>query len=371
MNPLTLCHVLSSVELGGAERVVRDLAKVQSAAGHRVFVVSLSKTDGPLSRELRPFVQQLVAVSKRARGVDPVLALRLARWFRAHRVQVVHTHNELPLVYGAPGGRLARAVVVHTKHGVVAVRPRAHRLRQAAALAVDRFVAVSQATADAAREGGECAPGKLRVVVNGTDLSRFPAPASDGQAVRRELGIPGSARVLVTVGRLVPEKNHALLLRAAAPLLGPDCHLVVAGDGVLRDALRTQAEALPGAPFVHLTGARLDVPAVLASADAYVLSSDSEGLPIALIEAWAAGLPAVSTAVGGIPAAAGDGESCLLVEKGDEAALTVALRRVLAGGDAVRAMAARGRDRALATYSAETMARAYQALYDECLGGPA
>jgi glycosyltransferase involved in cell wall biosynthesis len=369
MTPLSICHVLWSVAIGGAERVVLDLAKVQRAAGHRVSVVTLSNLDGALAAELRPVVDRLDSVPKRAKGTDPILPLRLARWFRAHGIQVVHTHNELPLIYGAPAGRLARAVVVHSKHGIVPVSRGAHWLRRAAAGAVHRFVAVSAATAETARTNHECAAGKLRVVINGTDLSRFPAPEGARAAVRRELGIPAGARVLITIGRLVREKNHALLLRAVAPLLRDDRQLILVGDGLLRDDLRAQLRGLENGHCVHMTGARRDVPALLAAADAFVLSSDSEGLPIGLLEAWAAGLPVVSTAVGGIPAAVQSGETGLLVPPGDEAALTAALRRVFEGDEALVRIAGRGHAHVLATYSAEQMANAYASLYEECRRG--
>jgi glycosyltransferase involved in cell wall biosynthesis len=358
--------VLWSVEIGGAERVVLDLAKVQRAAGHRVAVVTLSNPDGALAGELRRVVTRLESVPKRARGTDPTLPLRLARWFRAHGIDVVHTHNELPLIYGAPAGKLARAVVVHSKHGIVPVSRGAHWLRRAAASAADLFVAVSAATADTARANRECAPEKLRVVINGTDLSRFPAPEGTRATIRRELGIPADARVLITIGRLVKEKNHALLLRAVALLLRDDRRLILVGDGPLRDELRARVEGLENGRYVHLTGARHDVPALLAGADAFVLSSDSEGLPIGLLEAWAAGLPVVSTAVGGIPAAVRPDDTGLLVPPGDEGGLTTALRRVFEGDEALRRMAERGRAHALDTYSAEHMADAYFSLYEEC-----
>jgi glycosyltransferase involved in cell wall biosynthesis len=364
-TPLAICHVLGSVEIGGAERVVVDLAKVQCEAGHRVTVVTLSDTNGVLAGEVLRVGATLESVPKRANGVDLTLPLRIARWFRAHGTQVVHTHNELPLIYGAPAGRVAGAVVVHSKHGIVPVSRRAHWLRRMAASATDVFVAVSAATAETARTNRECAPDKLRVVINGTDLSRFPAPEGARAAIRRELGIPPDARVLIAIGRLVTEKNHALLIRAVAPLLRDDRRLVLVGDGPLRDDLRARVQEVENGRYVHMTGARRDVPALLASADAFVLSSDSEGLPIGLLEAWAAGLPVISTAVGGIPAAVRAEETGLLVPRGDEGALTAALRRAYGADEPLARMAELGRAHALATYSAEHMANAYLSLYKE------
>ena len=365
-SSLSICHVLWSVEVGGAERVVLDLARAQRADGHRVAVVTLSNVRGAMAPEFGGVVDTLEAVPK-WRGTDLSLPLRLARWFRRYGADVVHTHNELPLIYGAPGGKLARAAVVHSKHGTVAVSPRAHLLRRAAATAADVFVAVSEATAEVARRTSECAPGKLRVIVNGTNLSRFPAEEDARARIRRELDIPVSARVLVKVGRLVKEKNHGLLLRAVGPLLREDRRLVIVGDGPMRDDVRALVDALPTRQYVHMTGGRSDVPALLAAADAWILSSDTEGLPIGLIEAWAAGLPVIATAVGGIPAAIEHERTGILVPKGDEAALSSAALRAFEPTPDLEQMARRGREHALETYSAEQMARSYHELYLACL----
>lgn len=369
LAPLSICHVLWSVEVGGAERVVLDLARAQRALGHRVAVLTLSNVRGAMAPEFHRVVEVLEAVPK-WKGTDPTLPFRLARWFRAHGTDIVHTHNELPLIYGAPGGKLARAVVVHSKHGTVAVSRRAHWLRRAAAKAADLFVAVSEATAEVARKTGECAPDKLRVVINGTDLSRFPAEEGARARIRSELHIPAEARVLVTIGRLVKEKNHALLLRAVAPLLRDDRRLVIVGDGPMRDDVRALIDALPTRECVHMTGGRRDVPALLAAADAWILSSDTEGLPIGLLEAWAAGLPVIATAVGGIPAAVDHERTGILVPKGDEAALAAAAQRAFESSDALRRMAERGREHALRAYSAEEMASTYLELYQACRPTP-
>ncbi len=151
-----------------------------------------------------------------------------------------------------------------------------------------------------------------------------------------------------TVGRLAVEKNQALLLSAVAPLLGDRTRLLVAGDGPLLPALSARAAALGVAPFVHLLGARRDVPDLLNALDAFALSSDSEGLPLVIPEAMATGLPVVSTQVGGVPDVLEEGLTGFMVPAGDEAGLRsriAALRADLALG---RACGARARAVALA-----------------------
>ncbi|HEU4410806.1 MAG TPA: glycosyltransferase [Polyangiaceae bacterium] len=367
LPPLTIAHVITSLGIGGLERVVLDLVVAQRKAGHEVYVVVLNDGEGPLREAFRAAADGLVAFPKREVGVDPSLVGRLARWLRAKRVRVVHTHNNSPLTYGAPAGKLAGAAVVHSKHGEHRAIGRQMWLRRLAATATDAYVAVSPTTAAFAREHRECTETKLEVIPNGTDLSRFPAPAEAAAAARASLGLAAGARVIGTVGRMVPEKNHALLLRAAAPLLGPETKLVIVGDGPLRAGLEAQRAALPNAEHVVFAGMRRDVPDLLAALDVFVLSSATEGLPVVLLEAMASRLPVVSTAVGGIPDVVHAGTG-VLVPPHDEAALREAVAGLLADPERARGLGERARATALETMSVDRMAEAYAALYRRVLG---
>jgi glycosyltransferase involved in cell wall biosynthesis len=363
-----VAHVLSSFGMGGQERVAFDLAVSQLRAGWRVTALSLEPPpDGPLAAEFRAAGAAVERVPRPRPGVDPMLVVRLARWLREHRVDLVHTHNRMALIYGAPAGKLARAAVVHTKHGN---NPRGGSRLLAGNLAgrfVDAFVAVSDETAAVARRRREVAERKLRVIPNGIELGRFhPEPAARDR-VRRELGIDADAWVVGTVGRVAAEKNHALLLRAAAPLLGPRSRLIVAGDGPLLPPLRELAGALGVSAFAHLLGVRRDVPDVLNAFDVLAMSSDTEGLPLVLLEAMATGLPVVSTSVGGIPNVLEEGLTGFLVPAGDEAALRDRLSRLRADPAEQRACGTRARTAAVTRYSAERMQREYLELYARVL----
>ncbi len=209
----------------------------------------------------------------------------------------------------------------------------------------------------------------MRTIPNGIDLSRFHPDAEARAAVRAELGVPADAFVVGTVGRLAPEKDQALLMRAVAPLLDENLRLVIVGDGMERAALDAQAAALgERARFVHLPGARKDVPRFLAAFDVFALSSVTEGLPLVIPEAMATALPVISTAVGGIPGVVAEGETGFLVPPGDEAALRDRVARLAAERALGEKFGARGRALALALYSAERMVRDYLALYHEVLG---
>lgn len=365
-----IAHVLSSFGVGGQERVALDLAAAQIARGHAVIAVSLAPPpEGALAGELREVGAQVIDVPK-GPGTDPTLVPRLAWALGRRKVDVVHTHNPLPLIYGAPAARLVRAVAIHTKHGV---NPgsRGHRmLRRAAARLVSAFVAVSTVTAEQARAQKDCPPNRLVVIPNGIRLERFAPDAAARAAVRRELRIDGDAMVVGMVGRHDEFKNQGLLLAAIAPRLGPKVHVVFVGDGPTRAALEAAVAALPAErrAAAHVLGRRMDVARLLPAFDVFALSSKTEGLPLVVPEAMAAGLPVVSTAVGGIPSVVDEGETGHLTPV-DEAAFRAALDRLLADPARARQMGARAREVALARYSAERMCDDYMALYARALAG--
>ena len=360
---LSIVHVLSSYGVGGQERVALDLAIGQRARGHLVSVISLAPSpDGAMADEFTAAGIATHRVAKRDRGLDATLVPRLARTVRSLGADVVHTHNPLPLIYGAPAGRLARAVVVHTKHGVNPGGRGQRFLRRTAARLVRAFVAVSPTTAEQATPQRDCAPSKLHVIPNGIRLDRYAPDAEARAAARVELGL-GDAWVVGTVGRLDAYKNQALLVRAMAPLLSSRVRLVIVGDGDDRPAVEAAVAALPDPRWVVLTGRRMDVPHLIHAFDVFALSSKSEGLPLVVPEAMAAALPIVTTAVGGLPSVVDDQETGLLVPV-DEGALSRALARLAADTERARAMGQRAREVALARYSHDRMVDAYLALYD-------
>jgi glycosyltransferase involved in cell wall biosynthesis len=366
---LRIAHVLSSYGMGGQERVALDLAISQAALGHEVMAVSLAgTTEGPLAADFRASGIAAETIAKSARGFDATLPIKLAARFRRSRVAIVHTHNPQPLIYGALAARLAGARAVHTKHGANPDGGRRFVLRRAAAHLCDAFVAVSPETEEIARRNGEVAERKLTTIPNGIQLSRFrPDPRARGE-VRRELVIGPDAWLVGTVGRLWPEKDQGLLIRAAAEALGPDRQIAIVGAGIEDERLRAQAAALGDrARFVHFLGVRRDVPRVLAAFDVFALTSLTEGLPLVIPEAMATSLPVVSTAVGGIPGVVDEGVTGLLVPRGDAEALEEALDRLARDRPRARAMGERAREVALRKYEAKKMAAAYVEIYRRVL----
>lgn len=363
---LSIVHVLSSFGVGGQERVALDLAIGQKQRGHQVSVISLAPPpDGAMADEFREHGIAVDRVEKRGEGVDPLLVPRLARTLRRMRAEVVHTHNPLPLIYGAPAARLAGAAAIHTKHGRNPAGRANRLLRRAAAQLAHAFVAVSETTAEQARAQHDAPLARLHTIANGIRLDRYHPDPEARAATRVELGL-GDATVVATVGRLDTYKNQALLVRAMAPLLSSHVRLVIVGDGPARADVEAAVAALPEPRWAVMTGRRMDVPALMPAFDIFCLSSQTEGLPLVVPEAMSAGLPIVSTAVGGIPTVVDVGETGLLVPV-DEAALRDALKVLIEDPAKARAMGARAREVALERYDYGRMVDAYLALYQNAI----
>ena len=367
---MVIAHVLSSFGMGGQERVALDLAKGQRALGHTVHAVSLAPPpDGPLAADFRAHEIHVHTVPKKA-GFDVALIAKLGWFFAKHGVDLAHTHNPQPLIYGAPAARLAGAGAVHTKHGANPDGGRRLRLRQAAALACQAYVAVSETTAEVARKNREVPERKLFTIPNGIDLSRFHPDAQARAEIRAELDIPAAAWVVGTVGRLAPEKAQTRLIEALAQALTPERQLILVGDGPERAALEAARSALgERARFVHLVGARRDVPRLLAALDVFSLTSKTEGLPLVIPEAMAAGLPVVSTDVGGIATVVEEGRTGFLVPSGDGGELAQRFDRLASNRALAEDLGRTGRVRALERYSAERMVRDYLDLYERIRSG--
>lgn len=353
---MKILHVVQSLALGGQEVLIARLAASLRARGHEAVVVPLVAGGALESR----FPKGTVIPVERRDGRDPLLPLRLAAVMRRERPTVVHTHNDSPLVYGAPAAWLAGVhTVVHTKHGAKAP-PRNQALRRLLARGLRAFVAVSAETAERATRDEGIPAAKVVTIPNGIPTREFGKSPEARQAVRAELGVPAEALLVGTLGRLVPEKNPTLLLEAMAPLLEAGAHLAFVGEGPERRNLEEKI-AERALPNVHLLGARDDTARVLAALDVFALSSRIEGLPLALVEAMATSLPVVSTDVGGIRQATR--ETARLVAEGDARALHDALAALAADTDERERLGRAACARARSEFDFERVVDRYLELY--------
>lgn len=355
---------IESSEPGGAENLVVQLADRLRERGHHPEIVTLEP--GWLT-ERAEGLGLPVHLFPQKRGLDPLWPLRFAGWLRRRQIDLLHTHEFAMNVYGAAAARLAGRPSLGTIHGRAYVADRPRRIAAYRWL-LRTGVPIVPVSDDLARY----LAGRFGVEVERLEVVRpgIPLPdpddtrpeARDRTRARQRLGLPGEVPLVVAVGSLFHVKGHDVLLRAAARL--PGVHFTFAGEGDQAEPLAALARELGIAERVHWLGLRDDVPVVLRAADVFCQPSRSEGLPLAVLEAMAWGLPVVACRVGGMAEAVAAGETGTLVPPEDPAALADALAALLASGPERVRLGEAGRARVYAEFSLETMTDAYWRLYE-------
>jgi sugar transferase (PEP-CTERM/EpsH1 system associated) len=361
-RPVRVLHVIHHLQAGGMEYGLIKLVNGLVGGPIESIVCSTSTASPAMAALLHPDVR-LIQLDRRP-GNDPRLVWRLFQLFRRERPDIVHTHAWGTLVEGYVAARLARVpVVMHGEHGTLQAGPWQARVQRVVWSRVDRLLSVSSRLAERMADTVGVPLERITVVRNGVDLQRFSA--TPRQVARAAFDCPGDAVVLGHAGRLVPVKNQEALVQAAALLRerGLRFHVLIAGDGPLRDALAQQVTALDLHGCVHLLGHRGDVERLYAALDVYVLCSRSEGMPNTILEAMAAGVPVVATQVGGVDEVVVRGATGLLVPAGDTAALADALARLISDVHLRERMGAQARAHAERHFSVAAMVGGYQDAY--------
>ena len=298
---LHILHVIDGLGLGGAERMLVDIANRSVADGHRVSVC-VTRNNATLASELDDRVELLVL--NRRRRLSPWALLRLARFVRKQRVDVIHAHMRSNLAFVLPL-RIARLIttpiVFHDHYGTIEIDTHVPSWFRIGQRYVASYVGVYDQLKEWAQHAG-MAPHRTTTIPNGLDLSRLTdaSPA----ALRAELGIAPDTMLVAVVATLRKDKGIEVLLDAVAASRHRDrlCVVVAGTDGEPGYAARCRARCteLHLDRTVKFIGGRTDVPRVLAASDAAVLTSHTESGPLVLIEYLAARLPIVSTKVGDI-----------------------------------------------------------------------
>ncbi len=368
MDTIRLLQVIPSFGCGGAERMVVTLMTHLDRKRFTVAAVTLAAPEGSILE--RNLAEQGFRVDYLGKGpgLDLRMLQRIRDIVRKFRPDVIHSHLCLHYLFPALIGLHARPHVA-TIH-LPADGQYKQLLRPLAQLAFQRNVipvAVSQEVAQWMKQFHgirDC-----QVIPNGIPVSDYQHPSVSRQAWRKAHGFSDADLLFVCVARLEKQKNHAMLLKAFAHSFqssGPG-HLVLAGDGTCRQELEVQVRESRLEHKIHFLGRRSDIPELLGASDVFVLPSQNEGNPLSLMEAMAAGLPAVATAVGGVPELLEDHKSGFLVAPGNWEAMGEAMLHLLENVEIRRTMAAFAARRAVEIFSATHMAQGYMELYERSL----
>lgn len=365
---MRIVHLTASTFLGGPERQMLGLATALPPERTTTFL-SFSEAG-----RCRPFL-----AAARAAGFDAAelandtpnlrAAVReLAAFLRGNFADVLVTHGYKSNLLGRPAARQARVPVVSVSRGWTGESLKVwcyEAVDRVHLRFMDRVVCVSQRQADKVRQMG-VPPERVRVIRNAARLSAFGKP--DPAAAHRLRGLAGGAGpVVVAAGRLSPEKGFHILVEAAARLFRsiPAARVVLFGDGPERSRLARRAAELGIRDRFVMPGFRSDLDALLPWAEMVVLPSLTEGLPNVALEAAAAAVPVVATAVGGTPEVVVNGQTGFLVPPADPTRLAARMSDLLTRPEWARAFGAAGRRRVECQFSFDGQAQAYCAIFAE------
>ena len=323
-QPIFVIHIFLNLRVGGMEKIGSDLIIKQVKSGMRVGVVCL-EDKGPFAERLESYGVEVDLLNVHGRGAFNKL-YNLTKYLFGCKPDIVHTHNPNPMIWGGPAAWIARIPRrVHTKHGRNQVHLRKSRMfHRLSSVWYHKIVCVSEDIYNNTKNLEHVPSNKLEVIYNGVDLEELSSDQTD------EVTVPNSKLIYASVARFCADKDHATLLHAWAERGTelPEAELWLIGDGELESEMRDLAVSLNISESVCFLGYRSDVTVLLRKADVFVLSTNTEGLSIALLEAMAIGLAIVATEVGGNSELLQHDLNGLLVDHKSVTSLTDAIRSI-------------------------------------------
>lgn len=359
---LHVAHVVLALDVGGLERNVINQVREGRKLGQRVSILCLDQP-GELAGKAREYGATVIALGRK-QGLHPGMILQAKRVLADWRPDVVHTHQLVTLLYAGIAAKWLRVpAVIHTEHGreKYTSRLRTRLLGRIAGRCCDRFFCLTAEMAGRVQGARIVPERKLGLIENGIDLDAFSAELYDGPRLRMELGIPPAAPVIGTVGRLTEIKRQDVLIRAFAQVQKRFelARLLLVGDGPRRPELEALVREMHLEGSVHFVGYQPHSGPYLKAMDVFALTSRSEGMPQAVLEAAAMGLPVIGSRVGGIPEVVEEGRTGLLFEVGNHTELAECICDLLCDREKARAFGAAGQKNVHARFSVARMAADY------------
>jgi sugar transferase (PEP-CTERM/EpsH1 system associated) len=372
MTKIKITHIVHSLDVGGLENGLVNVINNLDPARFSHSIVCLIRSGAIAQRIHRKDVEI------REIGLDPSRfkfpIMPLVKIFRELRPDIVHT-RAWGTVDAIMAARLAGVPrVIHGEHGRDVADPQGRNrkrnvIRKCLSPMVDRFMTVSDDLQRWLTETVGIAAHKVVRIHNGVDIGKFSRGGRE--AARRMLGLADANVAIGIVGRLDPVKDHRGLLHAFALAAQgfPQAHLIIVGDGSMRQAIAAQIEQLRIADRVQMLGERQDVADILKALDCFTLTSVAEGISNTILEAMATGLPVVATHVGGNPELVQHGVTGQLVAPGDVGALAQAFETYLNDPELRQRHGEAARERSEKHFSLERMAANYTELYSSVAAG--
>ncbi len=363
---MKIAHFILSMSVGGGEKLVRSLSQKIDIPGYTNQVTCFDRIDA-FQDEFAACGVDLTLMKRRQCLFDHRLVIPLVRMIKQQNIHLIHAHDLSCLAYAVVAGKLTGIKVIMTEHSRHYIDNALKRRVEKRVLmtGVSRLIEVSSELKQASISKDLIPEQKITVIENGVDMDLFrSAPRVQ---LHEELGLSHEQKLILTVGRLEKIKGQQYIVKAMELLSQKvkNLHLILVGDGGNRPALETQVRLAGLGESVHFMDVRNDIPGLMAASDLLVIPSESEGLPFVLLEAMAAGLPVVATAVGQIPDILGNDKRGVLVPPKAPQALAAAMDKILKTD--VHVFTDKAQAHVAAHYSEAIMLKRYEAIYRSIL----
>jgi sugar transferase (PEP-CTERM/EpsH1 system associated) len=365
MTKATIAHLIYRFDIGGLERVMVNCINAMQNSDYKHVVIALTEVSD-FSTHLHENVE-VYQLDKKS-GKDLASHWRLFKLLRKIKPNILHTYNLAAIEYHPVASLAGVKGHLHAEHGreisdPEGLNPKHNLLRKLISPFIDYFVPVSTDLDGWLKNIVKIPARKVKLIRNGINTQVFNLTKIADNAVR-----------FIHIARFNPVKDQANLLRAFALLVNKhtlkptDVNLTMVGDGELMTSLKALTAELSLNEYIHFTGARNDIAELLASADIFVLSSIAEGIPMTVLEAMSAGLPIISTRVGGLPELIEQGTNGYLVEKENTAALAEAMYHYVDDKNKIIDHGRKGQLIIAQKFEESAVVQAYLALYQKSLG---
>lgn len=355
---------------GPSNYYLNDRMRMMPTSRYETICIYLRRNSDSVNN-LEEFFRCFYLGDAKIGGMNLPTIWKLAKVLKAEKVDIIHACRHAATIYGALGGALAGTpVMMGHVHGMNRCRNfRRRLLYRVLAPKITRMIGCADGVRDDIAKNYPGIGQKAVSLPNSIDYAKYHDVASDRDSKRQELGIPQDAFVFTNVGRLSPVKGHDLLLDAFAQVaLSDNGYLLIVGDGRLKAQIRKQAEDLGISDRVILTGRRTDVPEILKACDAFALSSTSEGMPLCVFEAMAAGLPVIATGKGGTKELMDGGDLGIYLDERSVDAFANGMRQVLALSPEERKSVVEKADRKVkSVYNHKHAVKILQSIYEDAL----
>lgn len=361
-GPLRVMFMITSMPVGGAEMLLVQLVRRMDRE-HFVPEICCLKDKGPLGEMLS---EEMTVHSNMLSGKFDYRVLRRLRGLMGHRRidAVITVGAGDKMFWGRLAAWLERVPVIASALHSTGWPDGIGFLNRRLTPITDAFIGVAAAHGKHLVERERFPAGKVHVIPNGIDTDAFAPPQLPKDTLRRQLHLPVACPTACIVAALRPEKNHAVLLQAAARVRNhvADAQFLIVGDGPERSRLEQLSADLNLTDAIHFLGTRHDIPRILQASDVFVLTSDNEAAPVSILEAMSTSLPVVATKVGSVPEIVRPGVMGLLAEPRDVNVLATHLTSLLTDSHMAECMGQAGRAHVLAHGSLGGMVRGYERL---------